>query len=164
LRRPRTSLRLVAVEALVNPVDVGVSGEFREFETIGERGRDRFAERNARRFEVNGSNGQQSLRPKLRATVCGEHRLQSVLRARDRLLRRIDALLEVLDLRLRFEHVNGREHAALNLSSVGLGLRARLLHGVNLDLQVAERVGQLPVSLLDVRDDFGRPASELRVG
>jgi hypothetical protein len=46
---------------------------------------------------------------------------------------------------------------------VALHLHSRLLHGVNLDLQISEREDQIPVRLFDLRNDFNGALAKLRI-
>jgi hypothetical protein len=71
-------------------------------------------------------------------------------------LRRVNVLFKRRDLRIGGDDFNRRKRAFADQSLIAFELESRLFDGINLDLQISQRKSQIPVALLDLRDDFDR--------
>ena len=97
-----------------------------------------------RRRAIGRSDGNQRAGPQRGAAAFENQRLQSIFRLGERGLRAVGVQLEVGELGLRGDHVDGREQALLLLAAVAFVLLASNVDGVELHLQIVVRVNQLP--------------------
>src|SRR5690606_21916671 len=90
--------------------------------------------------------------PDLRVLVRRDQVLQGILRLVDDVEGLINGLLEIRHLRLASDDIDRGKLALLDKTLVVLVLLFRILNAVPLDLKVAKRKGEVPVSPLNVND------------